>query len=71
MDPYDDVQGTFLGMPYDFRVPTMERVRMRVFNPAAGPLTPHVWGWGYTLNLGNPLSWVLLLLLVALVLVLV
>ena len=64
MDPYDDVQGYFLRIPYDFRIPTTERIKNRVFNPAAAPLTPHVWGWGYTLNLGNPLSWVFLPLVV-------
>ena len=69
MDPTDNVQGTFLGMPYDFRTPTRRRIQLRLFNPAAGPFTPHVWGWGYTLNLGNPLSWVLILLATLLVLV--
>lgn len=45
-------QGTFLGVPYSFRVPTPERIRERFWNPAdPSILTPHIFGWGYSINL--------------------
>jgi uncharacterized protein YqeY len=44
-------QGRFAGMPYDWRRPTMERLRERCWNPDDDRLlTPRVWGWGYDLN---------------------
>jgi hypothetical protein len=44
--------GRFLGLPYDWRAPTWERVRLRVWNPADRRLlTPKTFGWGYDLNL--------------------
>lgn len=43
--------GTFLGVPYDWRWPTAARIKERVWNPNDRRLlTPHVMGWGYTLN---------------------
>ena len=43
--------GTFLGMPYDWRKPTLSRLRERVWNPAdCRLLTPKSFGWGYDLN---------------------
>lgn len=48
--------GTFLGIPYDWRRPTWERVRSRVWNPDERRLlTPHAFGWGYTLNVHEAL----------------
>jgi hypothetical protein len=54
-DPDD--QGTenpdkrILGLPYDFRRPTTERVRSRAWNPEDTRLfTPKTFGWGYGLN---------------------
>ena len=44
--------GTFLGLPYDLRSPTPERIRERVWNPIDRRIfTPHAFGWGYTVNL--------------------
>lgn len=44
--------GTFLGIPYDFRAPSWERVRERAWNPADQRLfTPKSFGWGYDINL--------------------
>jgi Family of unknown function (DUF5808) len=44
--------GRFLGIPYDWRTPTWERVKLRVWNPADRRLlTPKTFGWGYDLNL--------------------
>jgi hypothetical protein len=43
--------GTFLGLPYDWRKPTVARVLSRMWNPAEPRLlTPKVWGWGYDIN---------------------
>lgn len=44
--------GTFLGIPYDLRPPTLTRLRERLWNPADRRiLTPHAFGWGYSINL--------------------
>ena len=44
--------GTFLGIPYDFRRPTVARLRQRIWNPRERRLlTPHAFGWGSRLNL--------------------
>ena len=44
--------GTFLGMPYDWRRPTVARVKSRWWNPdERRVLTPKAFGWGYDLNL--------------------
>ena len=43
--------GKFLGIPYDWRPPTVERARSRWWNPDDPRLfTPKVVGWGYDLN---------------------
>jgi hypothetical protein len=43
--------GTFLGLPYDWRRPTVACVRERMWNPADPRLlTPKCFGWGYDLN---------------------
>jgi Family of unknown function (DUF5808) len=45
-------QGRLLGLPYDFRRPTMARLRARWWNPDEPRLfTPKAFGWGYDLNL--------------------
>ena len=45
-------QGHFLGLPYDFRKPTLERVKERFWNPDdRRVLTPMVFGWGYAINI--------------------
>ncbi|MGY4100196.1 DUF5808 domain-containing protein [Nocardia sp. R16R-3T] len=44
-------QGAFLSIPYDWRKPTRQRFRARMWNPADGRiLTPRAYGWGYSLN---------------------
>ncbi len=44
--------GRFLGVPYDFRMPTYERVKEAVWNTRDSRiLRPHAFGWGYSLNL--------------------
>lgn len=44
--------GTFLKIPYDWRKPTPEVLRERMWNPNDHRiLTPHAFGWGYSINL--------------------
>lgn len=43
--------GRVLGVPYDFRRPTRERVAERLWNPRSHQLfSPHVFGVGWTVN---------------------
>ena len=44
-------QGYWAGIPYDWRRPTVERVKSRMWNPQDPRLcTPRAWGWGWDLN---------------------
>ena len=44
-------RGVFYGIPYDFRVPTPERIRERLWNPDdPRVLTPMVFGAGWSIN---------------------
>lgn len=46
--------GTVAGLvPYDFRFPTPERVRARLWDPDGRLITPHVWGVGWSPNVGR------------------
>lgn len=40
-------------VPYDFRRPTLERVRSRLWSPEAPLLQPQPFGLGWTVNLGR------------------
>lgn len=43
--------GRFLIVPYEFRVPTVQRIRDRFWNPDdARIITPHIFGVGWSLN---------------------
>jgi hypothetical protein len=45
------LSGSLLGIPYSFAPPTPGRVKQNVWNPSSDRLlAPHVYGWGYTLN---------------------
>jgi hypothetical protein len=47
-----DPQGRFVGIPYDFRKPTVSRVKSRLWNRDDSRLfTPKSFGWGYDLNM--------------------
>lgn len=47
-------QGHVVGVPYDFRLPTAERFRQRLWAPDNPCLVvPRVFGVGWTLNLGR------------------
>jgi hypothetical protein len=44
--------GMFLGVPYDWRRPTVARLKSRWWNPADTRLfTPKTYGWGFDINL--------------------
>jgi hypothetical protein len=46
------LSGSLLGIPYCFQAPTPARVKQTVWNPDSDRLlAPHVYGWGYSLNL--------------------
>jgi len=46
--------GQFLGRPYDWRVPTWERLKRDLWDPQDQHLyTPKSFGWGYSLNLAE------------------
>lgn len=46
------LSGSLLGMPYSFQAPTPSRVKQTVWNANSDSLlAPHVYGWGYSLNL--------------------
>ena len=55
----------FLGMPYAFRPPTWRRARLRLWNRGGPMFSPHIWGWGYTLNFAHAGTWVTILGLAA------
>lgn len=47
-------QGTWLGIPYDWRRPTRQRVRRRWWNRDDHRIfTPKLMGWGYGINLAE------------------
>ncbi len=49
--------GRFLGVPYDWRRPTLERVKSRWWNLDDPRLfTPKAYGWGYDINLARLLG---------------
>ncbi|HEY5196671.1 MAG TPA: DUF5808 domain-containing protein [Solirubrobacteraceae bacterium] len=44
-------QGKFAGMPFDWRRPTVERAKSRLWNQKDARLfTPKALGWGYDIN---------------------
>ncbi|WP_277212585.1 DUF5808 domain-containing protein [Isoptericola croceus] len=47
--------GTVAGfVPYEFRFPTIERIKERVWDPDGDHfLSPHVFGVGWTVNVGR------------------
>ncbi len=49
-----DIQGRFLGMPYDFRVPTVAKALRRMYASGGPMFVPRVFGLGWTLNFANP-----------------
>jgi hypothetical protein len=46
--------GTVAGIPYDFRPPTMEKIRKTVWDPDnPNVLVPHAFGIGWSVNLAR------------------
>ena len=46
-----DRHGRFAGLPYDWRRPTLDRLRKGLWNPAEPRvLVPKAFGWGYGIN---------------------
>jgi uncharacterized protein DUF5808 len=44
-------RGRFLGMPYDWRRPSRDRLRKKAWDPENPKLfVPKVFGWGYGIN---------------------
>jgi len=44
-------QGTILGFPYDFRVPTPEKIRATLWNKETSQIfVPHAFGLGWSIN---------------------
>ena len=49
--------GTFLRVPYDWRAPTLERAKSRLWNPNDRRLfTPKTYGWGWDVNFARLLG---------------
>lgn len=50
--PKERRTGTFLGVPYDVRLPTPRRLQERLWNKEDPRIfTPHIFGWGWSVNL--------------------
>ena len=48
----DEKTGRSLGLPYDWRRPTPERLRKGIWDPEDRHVfVPKVYGWGYDINL--------------------
>ncbi|MBO0883169.1 MAG: hypothetical protein J2P17_23110 [Mycobacterium sp.] len=57
-DRVPEPQGKVLGVPYDWRLPTLDKARSRWWNPDDPRIfTPKTFGWGYDLNLYRLLHW--------------
>jgi hypothetical protein len=69
MNRTHDIQGRFLGIPYDWRWPTLGKVLRRVYTPGGPMLAPKAFGWGWTLNFAHPGSWLVLGLALAVALI--
>lgn len=43
-------------VPYDFRKPTLDRLRSRMWSPESPLIQPRAFGVGWTLNLGRAVA---------------
>ena len=53
--------GTLFGIPYNFERPSIGRMLSSYWQPGEGMLVEKPFGIGYTLNLANWRSWIVLL----------
>jgi hypothetical protein len=51
-------RGSILGVPFDFRRPSLKRAISAHWQPGEKMLVPKPFGIGYTLNLANWRSWI-------------
>lgn len=54
--------GELLGVPYNFERPNLRRLISAYWQPGEGMLVEKPFGIGFTLNLANWRSWILLLI---------
>ena len=59
--------GELFGVPYNFKRPSVGRMLSAYWQPGEGMLVEKPFGVGYTLNLANWRSWIVLLVAGALV----
>ena len=62
-----DPTGEFFGIPYNFEPPKLSRLLKSYWQPGEGLLVPKPFGIGYTLNLANWKSWVVIAVAAAMV----
>jgi hypothetical protein len=62
-----EAAGTIFGIPYNFERPSLKRLVSAYWQPGEGMITETPFGVGYTLNLANWRSWVVLGVAAALV----
>lgn len=55
-----DPSGEMFGIPYNFERPKLSRMLKSYWQPGEGMLIPKPFGVGYTLNLANWKSWVVI-----------
>ena len=53
-------KGELFGIPYNFERPSMKRLLSTYWQPGEGMLVKKPFGIGYTLNLANWRSWIVL-----------
>ncbi|MDZ7849737.1 MAG: DUF5808 domain-containing protein [Halodesulfurarchaeum sp.] len=62
-----EASGTIFGIPYNFERPSFKRLLSSYWQPGKGMIVETPFGIGYSLNLANWRSWLVLGLAVALV----
>ncbi len=55
-----DASGRIFGIPYNFERPSLKRLLSAYWQPGKGMITETPFGVGYTLNLANWRSWLVL-----------
>jgi len=60
--------GELFGIPYNFEQPTLRRLLSSYWQPSEGMLVKKQFGIGYTLNLANWRSWIVIAVAAALLL---